>query len=506
LTEPLLLHAEKTSTPCRLGYLIEDETQQRGETVTLSEADLLSGITIIGDEAPYTLLQILSQIPNRDYHITVLDYNQTYRNILKADPDARILRAGTDFTLNPFQTQGLNPSEYTELLLLALTQAYQITSKIQNSLRELLIDAYQRAEGRTLTIPELEGVIQQYKESLRASRDHQARATIQTIERTLTHLFQGKTSNTFEAQGATPHQLHKHLTIIELGRYESYSFRTLLQALIIMQFTAHLKTLKTPRKPTIITVDSAEHLFPSRYKAPQSLRQPCLLYKLQETLTEHPNQTIYLTTRHPAELDFCTLHLTKTVIVHQLQTPQDISQTQRNLPPTTPNLWHLKTSQAILKTWTGQTQTLTIQRPSWLYQQKPTNQQIREQLTAEEPTVPHPDSTLREQTSLERDFHEKAWAACQMLEALKAYDGVTRAGLVQTFSTLPNKQAWQIEAKLERQGYIRPVTDQGPRGTQRTILRLNLNGLRAIKEHRGKHPDLGNFPEQESSQPQEKDV
>lgn len=498
MTEPALPTTTKT-TICQLGYLIEKETEQLGEPIGLTEADLLSGITIIGDEAPYTLLQILSQIKDKDYNATVLDYNQTYRNIVKADPDARILKIGTDLTLNPFQTQGMNPSEYTELLILALTQAYQIPPWVQDNLRELLINAYQQTEGRTLTIPELEGIIQQRKETHRANRDRKAQSTLENIETTLQHLFKGKTSNAFEAQGATPSQIHRKLTIIELGEYESHAFRTLLQALIIMQFAAHLKASKPNPEPTIIAVDAAENLFPNRYRIPQALQQPHFLYKLQEALREQPNQAIHLITQHPAELDFYALHLTKTVITHPLRTMQDISQTQRHLPPATPNLWHLKTHQAILKTWTGESQLTAIQRPSWLHQDKPTDQQLREYPTTETTT---PTTIVEEQTVLDRDFQEEAWAACQMLEALKTYDGVSRAGLVQTFSTLPSKNAWQIEAKLEAQGYIRPITDEET-STQRTTLRLNLTGLRAIKEYRAKHPALDNQPSQAQTQQKE---
>ena len=93
-----------------------------------------------------------------------------------------------------------------------------------------------------------------------------------------------------------------------------------------------------------------------------------------------------------------------------------------------------------------------------------------------------------------------------MLEALKTYDGITRAGLVQTFSTLPSKKAWQIEAKLETQGYVRVVTDEGTRGGKRTILRLNLTGLRAIKEYQTTHPTLDSPIKQSQKQPpQEKE-
>jgi hypothetical protein len=253
-----------------------------------------------------------------------------------------------------------------------------------------------------------------------------------------------------------------------------------------MQYTAHIKTNNPEPPATIIVIDSAENLFPNRYRIAPHLKQPHLTYKLQETLKEHPNQTIYLTTTHPAELDFYTLHLTKTVITHPLQTMQDISQTQRHLPPATLNLWHIKPHQATIKTWNGQTQLIAIQRPSWLYQQKPTDQQLTTHLTTTTEYTP----TLTEQTNLDRDFGEEAWAACQMLEALKTYDGITRAGLVQTFSTLPSKKAWQIQAKLETRGYVRTVTDDTTRGRQRTILRLNLTGLRAIKEYQTTHPTL----------------
>lgn len=398
----------------------------------------------------------------------------------------------------------MNPTEYAELLILTTTQAYQTAPWIQNNLRQLLTTAYQQSEGRTLTLPELEGIIQQQKENHRSSRNRKAVNNLETIEKTFQHLFQGKTSNAFEAQGAQPNQLHKNLTIIELGEYESYNFRTFLQALIIIQYTAHIKANKLEPSPTIIVIDSAENLFPNRYRIAPHLKQPHLTYKLQENLKEHPNQTIYLTTRYPAELDFYTLHLTKTVITHPLQTMQDISQTQRHLPPATPNLWHIKTHQATIKTWDGQTQLIAIQRPSWLYQQKPTDQQLTTHLTTDPTFTTIP--TISEQTSLDRDFGQEAWAACQMLEALKTYDGITRAGLVQTFSTLPSKKAWQIEAKLETQGYVRAVTDEGTRGGQRTVLRLNLTGLRAIKEYQTIHPTLDNPSEQSQTQPpQEKE-
>lgn len=445
---------------CKLGFAWDPQSDNALGEIGLSDSNIRDGIGIFGENCSYNVESIAPQLIENEYTYVILDFGSHYRNILYRIEKARVLRLGTDFSLNPLYGEGLDPSEYVDSFVAAFDQAYGLSTRENRLLYESLINAVESAEGGTLTLSEFEGTLREFSESTNGAELHGK----EEVTRIAKPLFQHDGENKpFSSQQTMPiSKLFSELTIIELERSPSHRFRAFIQALIAMKYLAHLRVSKDKKakdKPTIIMIDSAEQLLPTRFNLPSDQRRPSFIYYLDEL--KEKEASIHVCSKFPYEMDQLVFSLLGTKIFHQtpdtrfwrtIQSQLGLEEKQRSF------YFGLKPEQALMKTKRTQaTIPLIVDRPSWLFFPPLTDAQIEEALTGRG----YPIERIHEErkmhiadTMLERDFESNTLIAYDILKTLKEYSNVTKTALTQFLTQYKQDMVLQILREMERRGYV----------------------------------------------------
>lgn len=469
----------------KLGYIWNPIENREGRETGLSEWDLLSGIGVFGEESVYTSKLIVASASSTGYSYVILDFWDRYRNLLNHVKDARVFRLGTNLTINPFSTEGMDHSDYVELFLTALSQAYRLSNEEIRLAHEFLLDAYEQAAGQVLTVRRAEAFLDGFMEEMKEDRERQR--AVQAVNRAFWPLFRGKTCEAVTgAQTMSVERLFTGLTVIELGSYYGYEFRTFIQALILLKYYAWLSSRKRTVTKTIVLLDAIESLFPNRLNLPYHCREPRLVYRLNEL--KQLGVGIHVCTEFASEVDRGIFDLLGTKIVHRLNSERDHFLFEELLYPNRGqaiNLRMLHPRQALIeRASTRDARLIVVDRPSWLFSEAPAPAQAElrpeeaEYLTEE---VQEQIEARSQKTRLEQDFGEDAPKAYHLLKTLTEYSEVTRTALVETLSGVSKEEAEDLLSRLEERFYVRIVVRK-EKSIRRPILQLTLKALKALKE------------------------
>lgn len=469
----------------KLGHIWNPiENRQVGE-IGLSDADLLSGIGVFGEESIYTSKLIVASASSTGYNYVILDFWDHYRNLLNYVKDTRVFRLGTNLVLNPFSTEGMDHSDYVELFLTALSQAYRLSNEEIRLAHEFLLDAYEQAAGQVLTVRRAEAFLDGFMEETKDDRERQR--AIQAVNRAFWPLFRGKTCEAVAgAQTMSVEQLFTGLTVIGLGSYYGYEFRTFMQALILLKYYAWLSSRKRTVAKTIVLLDAVENLFPNRLNLPYYCREPKLVYRLNEL--KQLGVGIHVCTEFASEVDRGVFDLLGTKIVHRLNSERDHFLFEELLYPRTGqpiNLRMLRPRQALLeRASTRDARLIVVDRPSWLFSEAPPPTQAELRLEETEYPIEEAQEQVKAKTQkarLEQDFGKDAPKAYHLLKTLTEYSEVTRTALVETLSGISKEEAEDLLSQLEERFYVRVVV-QKEKSIRRPVLQLTLKALKALKE------------------------
>jgi hypothetical protein len=463
----------------RIGSVWSPEDNLRLSDVGLTDQDLLGGVAVFGEEAPYTFQAIASQAASHGYSYLVLDFANRYRNLVYAVDRARVLEPGRDLTLNPFDGEELEPAGWVDLLITALNQGYRLWSRDRRSLRRIVLEACELAEGRVLTLREFEGMIMEVEGE--STPQFASREALKEIVDLLVH------GGGYEAlsgpQTLPTSKLLSGLTVLELGEFPSLEFRAFLQALVCMKLYANRTTL--PDR-SIVLLDSAEALLPNRLSLTPEQRQPSFILYLEEL--RRRGVGIHISANKPSELDTAAFSLTGLRICHRVSGGSDIATIGRELKTSShihSLLRGLESNQALVSLPTGgDVFAAVLDHPSWLFLEPPT----REQLEGAMERGGFPVERLRQEREaqvtknlLERQFGEDAQIAYEALKALSGMEGVTITSLTQSMlGAHPQDRVLNVVRVLREYGFIGSKRVTKPH--EMWLLKLTDKGARAMAE------------------------
>jgi len=463
----------------KIGSVWNREDNMRLSDLGLTDADLLEGIGVFGEEAPYTLQVIASQAVSTGFSCLILGFANRYRNLAYAVEGARVLKPGEDLILNPFDTEGLESTEWVDLLLTALNQGYRLWPRDRRSLRRIMLEAYELAEGRTLTLREFESMIMEVE-----GEETPQFTSRESVKETIDLLVHGDAYKALgEPQTIPASKLLSGLTIVELGSFTSLELRAFLQALVCMKIYASPRTI--PSRSTIL-LDSAEALLPYRLSLPADQRQSSLLPYLKEL--KQRGVGIHISAISPSELDAEAFALIGVRVWHRMNGGSDVLAAGRELTTSTPIrslIRGLESNQALVDLPSrGDPLLAVLDRPSWLFLEPPTREQLEDAMKR----GGFPIQQLRQEREaqvtrnmLERQFSEDAQIAYEALKALGGMEGVTTASLTQSMlGTHPQDRVLNVVRTLREYGFIgsRRVT----KPHEMWLLKLTDKGARAAAE------------------------
>jgi len=463
----------------KIGSVWNREDNMRLSDLGLTSADLLEGVGVFGEEAQYTLQVIASQTVSGGFSCLILDFANRYRNLAYAVEGVRVLKLGEDLTLNPFDTEGLESTEWVDLLLTALNQGYRLWLRDRRSLRRIILEAYELAEGRALTLREFESMIMEVEGE--ETPQFTSRESVKEIIDLLVH---GEAYKALGGPQTIPaSKLLSGLTVVELGSFTSLEFRAFLQALVCMKIYASPSAI--PRRSTVL-LDSAEALLPHRLSLPADQRQPSLLPYLKEL--KQRGVGIHISATSPSELDAEAFALIGARVWHRMSSGSDVLAAGRELTTSTPIraiIRGLESNQALVDLPSrGDPLLAVLDRPSWLFLEPPTREQLEDAMKR----GGFPIQQLRQEREaqvtrnmLERQFSEDAQIAYEALKALSGMEGVTTSSLTQSMlGTHPQDRVLNVVRTLREYGFIgsRRVT----KPHEMWLLKLTDKGSRAAAE------------------------
>ena len=482
----------------KIGKILDLVSTTVAGDAILDTSDFVSNIGVFGKEAALTSCLIAVSAAHAGFNYVVLDYHGLYRTIIYSFPSGRVLRFGFDFTIDPFETEGMEVSDYLELLFTAFHQAYRIPYSLLQPFLEATLPVYEQAEDRRITAAEIIGHINELIESPH-HKAHQHELV--NLREMLGHLLYGRT---FEAISTPPSlpitKLLQGLTVVELSRFTSHEFRNFIQALFLIKTLANLVTTKKRAEHTIILIDAIEHLFPDRNVLPLYARELHFQYRLEELNKQGVN--LHLSTAFPLEVDPFIVKWTQTKIFHETfkRDPRFFSLTDvqnsfaaRMQPP-----------DALLCKWSGEMVPLVVDRPQWIFKVQPTDEEVEACLLRSGYPIREIQEEMEAKVSkndLELDFGKDASSAYTLLKDLRDYENVTKLALVLTLANLPVEKARPLASLLERLGYMKEEKHHGGM----SVLRLTMRGLKAVKQWEAKHPSLENLPQPERVDKEEKE-
>jgi len=453
----------------------------------LDTSDFVNNIGVFGKEAGLTSCLIAVSAAHAGFNYVVLDYHGLYRTIIYSFPSGRVLRFGFDFTLDPFETEGMEASDYLELLFTAFHQAYRIPYSLLQPFLEVTLPVYEQAENRRITAAEIVGHINELLESPH-HKAHQHELV--NLREMLGHLLYGRTLEAVSAPPSLPiSKFLQGLTVVELNRFTSHEFRNFIQALFLIKTFAKLVTTKNRAEHTVILVDAIEHLFPDRNVLPLYSRELHLQYRLEELRKLGVN--LHLSTAFPLEVDPVIVKWTRTKIFHEAfgRDPGffSLNEVQRTFAT------RMQPPEALLSKWSGEMVPIVVDRPQWIFKAQPTDEEAEACLLR----LGYPIREIQEEMEakvskddLELDFGKDASSAYTLLKDLRDYENVTKLALVLTLANLPAEEARPLASLLERLGYMKEEKRHGGM----PVLRLTMRGLKAVKQWEEKHPSLENLP------------
>jgi len=463
----------------RIGSVWNSKDNLRLSDVGLTDGDLLEGVGVIGEEAPYTFQMIASQAVECGYSYLVLDFSNRYRNLAYAVEGARVLRPGEDLTLNPFDTEGLEPASWVDLLLTALNQGYRLWQRDRRSLRRIMLEAYELAEGRVLTLREFESMIMEVE-----GEESPQFISRESLKETIDLLVHGSAYKALGGPQTIPaSKLLSGLTVIELGDFTSLELRVFLQALLCLKLYASPGAI--PER-SIMLLDSAETLLPNRLDLPPDQRQASLLLYLEEL--RRRGVGIHISAAHPSELGAEAFALIGTRVWHRMNGGSDILAAGRELRTSAPIhalIRGLESNQALIDLPSeGNPVLAVLDRPSWLFLDPP----MRERLEDAMRRGGFPIEQLRQEKEtqvtrnmLERQFAEDAQIAYEALKALSGMEGVTTASLTQSMlGAHPQDRVLNVVRVLREYGFIGSKRVTKPH--EMWLLKLTDKGARAVAE------------------------
>lgn len=474
----------------KIGKILDLGTNTFVGEVLLDASDFVSNVGVFGKEAVLTSCLLAASAARVGFNYVILDYHGLYRTLIYSSPSGRVLRFGFDFTLDPFETEGMEISDYLELLFTAFHQAYKVPYSLLPLFSEVTLPVYEQAEDRRVTAAEIVGHINELIESPH-HKAHQRELI--NLREMLGHLLYGKTLEAVSAPPSLPiNKFLQGLTVIELSRFISYEFRNFVQALFLVKTLANLVATKKRVERTVILVDSVEHLFPDRNILPLHLRELHLYYRLEELCRLGIN--FHLSSTFPLEVDPFIVKWPKTKIFHETfgNDPSILALTdaqrvfaRRMQPP-----------EALLLRWNGEIVSMMIDRPQWVFKAQPSDEEVEACLLR----LGYPIREIREEMEakisredLELDFGDDASSAYMLLRDLRDYENVTKLSLILTLTNLSQAKARLLTNVLERLGYIKEEKRHG--GI--SVLRLTMRGLKAIKRWEERHPSLESLPQPE---------
>ena len=465
----------------RIGSVWNPEDNLRLSDVGLTDGDLLEGVGAFGEEAPYTFQMIASQAVAREYSYLILDFSNRYRNLAYAVEGARVLQLGKDLTLNPFDAEGLEAAEWVDLLLTALNQGYRLWSRDRRSLRRIMLEAHELAEGRVLTLREFESMVIEVE-----GEESPQFTSRESLKETIDLLVHGSAYNALGGPQTLPaSKLLSGLTVIELGGFTSLELRAFLQALVCLKIYASRGPGTLPDR-SILLLDSAETLLPYRLSLPPDQRQPDLLLYLKEL--RQRGVGIHISATCPSELDAEAFSLIGVRVWHRMNSGSDILAAGRELKTSTPIyalIRGLESNQALVDLLSsGDPLLAVLDRPSWLFLEPPTQERLEEAMRR----GGFPVEQLRQEKEaqvtrnmLERQFEEDAQIAYEALKALSGMEGVTTASLTQSMLGMhPQDRVLNVIRTLREYGFIGSKRVTKPH--EMWLLKITDKGARAIAE------------------------
>jgi len=484
-----LPEATETQT-VKIGKILDLVSNTNTGDAILGTSDFVGNIGVFGKEAGLTSCLIAVSAAHAGFNYVVLDYHGLYRTIIYSFPNGRVLRFGFDFTLDPFETEGMEASDYLELLFTAFHQAYRIPYSLLQPFLEVTLPVYEQAENRRITAAEIVGHINELIESPH-HKAHQHELV--NLREMLGHLLYGRTLEAVSAPPSLPiSKFLQGLTVVELNRFTSHEFRNFIQALFLIKTFANLVTTKNRAEHTVILVDAIEHLFPDRNVLPLFSRELHLQYRLEELRKLGVN--LHLSTAFPLEVDPFIVKWTRTKIFHEAfgRDPSffSLNEVQRTFTA------RMQPPEALLSKWNGDMVPIVVDRPQWIFKAQPTDEEVEACLLRSGYPIREIQEEMEAKVSkddLELDFGEDASSAYTLLKDLRDYENVTKLALVLTLANLPAEKARPLASLLERLGYMKEEKHHGGM----PVLRLTMRGLKAVKQWEAKHPSLDNLPQPE---------
>jgi len=463
----------------RIGSVWNREDNLRLSDVGLTDGDLLEGVGVFGEDAPYTLQTVACQAVECGYSYLVLDFANRYRNLAYTIEGARVLKPGEDLTLNPFDSEGLESTEWVDLLITAMNQGYRLWLRDRRSLRRIMLEACELAEGRVLTLREFESMIMEVE-----GEETPQFTSRESLKEVISLLVHGSSYEALSGPQTLPAtKLLSGLTVIELGSFTSLEFRTFLEALICLKLYANPGAI--PER-SILLLDSAESLLPNRLDLPPDQRQASLLRYLEEL--RQRGMGIHISAAHPSGLDTEAFALIGTRVWHRMKGGSDILAAGRELTTSAPIrtlIRGLESNQALIDLPSGGDPVLAVlDRPSWLFLEAPTRERLEDAMRR----GGFPLEQLRQEREaqvtrnmLERQFEEDAQIAYEALKALSGMEGVTTASLTQSMlGTHPQDRVLNVVRVLREYGFIGSKRVTKPH--EMWVLKLTDKGARAISE------------------------
>lgn len=453
----------------------------------LDASDFVSNIGVFGKEAVLSSCIIAASAVHGEFNYVVLDYHGLYRTLIYSSPSGRVLRFGFDFTLDPFETEGMGTSDYLELLFTAFHQAYKVPYSLLPLFLEVTLPVYEQAENRRITAAEIVGHINELIESPH-HKAHQYELV--NLREMLGHLLYGKTLEAVSVPPSLPiNKFLQGLTVIELSSFISYEFRSFIQALFLVKTLANLVATKKHVERTVILIDSVEHLFPDRNILPLQFRESHLQYRLEELCRQGIN--FHLSTIFPLQVDPFIVKWPKTKIFHETfgkdPSAPALTDVQRLFAG------RMQPPEALFCRWNGEIMSVVIDRPQWIFKAQPSDEEVEACLLR----LGYPIREIQEEMEakiskddLELDFGDDASSAYTLLKNLRDYENVTKLSLILTLTNLPQVKARLLTNVLERLEYIK----EEKRHSGMSVLKLTMRGLKAIKRWEERHPALENLP------------
>jgi len=465
----------------RIGSVWSPKDNLRLSDVGLTDGDLLEGIGAFGEEAPYTFQTIASQAVECGYSYLILDFSNRYRNLAYAVDGARILQLGKDLTLNPFDTEGLEATEWVDLLLTALNQGYRLWQRDRRSLRRIMLEAYELAEGRVLTLREFESMVMEVE-----GEESPQFTSRESLKETIDLLVHGDAYKALGGPQTLPaSKLLSGLSVLELGGFASLELRAFLQALVCLKMYASQSLGVIPNR-SVVLIDSVETLLPYRLSLSPDQRQASLLLYLKEL--KQRGVGIHISATSPSELDAEAFALMGVRVWHRMNGGSDILAAGRELRASNPIhalIRGLESNQALVDLPpSGEPLLAVLDRPSWLFLEAPSRERLEDAMRR----GGFPLEQLRQEKEsqvtrnmLERQFEEDAQIAYEALKALSSMEGVTTASLTQSMlGTHPQDRVLNVVRTLREYGFIGSKRVTKPH--EMWVLKLTDKGARAVAE------------------------